>query len=110
MAVPRTRCISTRVTADEYARIERLAGTRSVSLWLHDALATMTQDPRYFVLLAEIMALRIILLNTHMSLAVGQNLTDQRVHELIATADREKGQMATDRLAVTGQQWGRASQ
>lgn len=59
----------------------------------------MTQDPRYFTLLAEIMALRIILLNTHLALAVGEKLTDERVLQLIADADKEKGRMATERLA-----------
>ncbi len=99
MAVPRTRCICTRVTADEYATIEGLAGTRSVSLWLHEVLATLTQDPRYFILLAEIMALRSVLLNTHMNLALGEKLTVERVRQLIAAADKDKGRLATERLA-----------
>jgi hypothetical protein len=99
MAVPRTRCISTRVSADEYATMTRLAGPRSVSSWLHDVVATLIEDPRYFILLAEVMALRTIVVKTHLTLAAGQPLTDERVRQVIAAADQDKGRQATERLA-----------
>jgi hypothetical protein len=101
MAHPRTRSISTRVTADEYAACERLAGTRSVGLWLHDVLrATLTSAPaRDLIVVGEVLGLRMIVLNLHHDMARGERPTDERVHDIIATADREKLRMAKARLA-----------
>lgn len=100
MAHPRTRSISTRVTADEYAACERLAGARSVGRWLHEVLlTTLTSAPtRDLVVVGEVLALRMIVLNLHHDLARGERPTDERTHEIIATADREKARMAKARL------------
>src|SRR6202050_1476575 len=101
MAHPRTRSISTRVTADEYAACERWAGTRSVGLWLHDVLrATLTSAPaRDLIVVGEVLGLRMIVLTLHHDMARGERPTDERVHDIIATADREKLRMAKARLA-----------
>jgi hypothetical protein len=100
MSTHRTKSIGTKVTADEFAALNRVMGTRKPAEWVRDVLlATLRPNAREFVLLAEVMALRIILLNTHLALAVGEKLTDERVRKLIADADREKGRQATERLA-----------
>jgi hypothetical protein len=101
MVVRRMRCISTRVTADEYATCERLASRRSLSRWLHDlVLATLRCDPREVAVLAELMALRAILLNLHYALAAGQKLTPEMMQGFIVRADEHKLRLAGERLAA----------
>jgi hypothetical protein len=101
MAVRRMRCISTRVTADEYATCERLASRRSLSRWLHDlVLVTLRSDPRELALMSELMALRAILLNLHYALGAGQKLSPELMQKVIARADENKLRLATECLAA----------
>jgi hypothetical protein len=105
MTVRRMRCISTRVTADEYATCERLASSRSLSRWLHDlVLATLRSNPRDVALLAEVMALRAILLNLHYAVLAGQKLTPELMQGVIARADERKLRLAGERLAAAAGQ------
>jgi hypothetical protein len=101
MLSKRVRCISTRVTADEYAGCERLAGTRSLSRWLHEVVrALLASDSIETMLLADIGALRVILLNLHFAILSGRRLTPQLMQELIDRADANKLQVARERLAA----------
>ena len=48
MPVPRTKCISTKVTDEEYATLEALAGDQTLSEWVCTVLlkaATPTVEP-----------------------------------------------------------------
>lgn len=65
MAARRTRSIGTKVTDEEYARIEALAGEQAISEWARGALLKAAAPATDSVVLAELLALRTILLNLH---------------------------------------------
>ncbi|MEO8481540.1 MAG: hypothetical protein ABI634_04970 [Acidobacteriota bacterium] len=102
MATPRTKCISTKVTVEEYARYAHLAGAQTVSGWVRDVLvATASVGPSVDqIVLAEVVALRTIVLNLQFALASGEPMTSETMHRLIARADEDKVQAAADRLAA----------
>ncbi len=75
----RTKSISTKVTDEEYAQFEALAGEQTV--------------------LAELLALRTILLNMHFAVSHGQTLTADEMQQLIERADQNKLSKARQRLA-----------
>ena len=64
MSVPRTKSVGTKVTADEYARLEALAGARSLGEWIREVLLRAARPDPAVQLLAELLALRTILLPT----------------------------------------------
>ena len=100
-AVPRARCLSTKLTEAEHARFTDLAGTRSLSEWTREVLLqATTRHPIEELLLAEVLALRTILLNLHFSVATVGAPTADAMQRLIDRADREKAQQAAERLAV----------
>ena len=73
MPVMRTKSVGTKVTDGEYAMLESLAGGRPLSEWVRQVLlSVVTRHPIEEVLLAELLALRTILLNLHFSLANGE--------------------------------------
>jgi hypothetical protein len=95
----RTKCISTKVTDEEYARFEALAGEQTISEWVRAVLlraATPSTEP---VLLAELLALRAILLNLHFAVCSGEPVTADTMRRLIDRADQDKIQHAHERLA-----------
>jgi hypothetical protein len=99
MAVPRSKCLSTKVTPDEYAMFEAVAAEQRVSAWARDALLrTVKQPPAEQVLLEEVLALRTMLLNLQFAVAAGTPPTAEEMHRLIQRADAEKAQQALDRL------------
>ena len=106
------------MTDDEYARFARVAGPQTVSGWARDVLvATASASPSLEqVVLAEVVALRTIILNLHFALASGETLTTETMHRLIERADEDKVQKAHERLAAASapeaamsEAWGRAS-
>ena len=102
MATARTKCISTKVTADEYALCARSAREQTVSGWARDVLvATASASPSLEqIVLAEVVALRTIILNLHFALAAGETLTADTMQRLIERADQDKVQKAYERLAA----------
>ena len=101
MASRRTKSIGTKVTAEEYARIQTLAGDQPVSEWVRAAIlkaadAQVTDS----VVLAELLALRTILLNLHFSVCSGGTVTTDTMRGLIERADQEKVHQAQARLAT----------
>lgn len=100
MTVLRTKGLSTKVTEDEYAMFERLADGETLSEWTRDVLlkATTTQ-PAESVVLAEILALRTILLNLLFKISSGQPVTVEDMQRLIDRADGDKVRRARERLA-----------
>ena len=101
-AAARTRSVGTKLTEEEFARLESLAAAsgQSVSEWARSALLAATtptptipnpnpNNPNDAVL-AEVRALRAIVLNLFFDLANGEEITVESVKEIIAKADAKK--------------------
>ena len=101
MASRRTKSIGTKVTPEEYARIQTLAGEQPVSEWVRAALLRAAESPAGgdATVLAELLALRAILLNLHFHLCSGTPVTAETMQRLIERADQDKGRLAEARLA-----------
>jgi len=96
----RTKSISTKVTDEEYAQFEALAGEQTISEWARDVLLKATKpNAGEQTVLAEVLALRTILLNIHFAISQGQTLTVEEMHQLIERADQNKLSKARQRLA-----------
>jgi len=103
MASRRTKSIGTKVTPEEYARIQTLAGEQPVSEWVRGALLKAAEPPAAdATLLAEVLALRTILLNLHFHLCSATTVTAETMQRLIERADQDKQQQAETRLAAPG--------
>ena len=102
MASRRTKSIGTKVTPEEYARIQTLAGEQPVSEWVRAALLKAADvTPADSMVLAESLALRTILLNLHFHLCSGTPVTAETMQRLIERADYDKRQQAEARLATS---------
>ena len=101
-----------KVTEKEYAEIEKLAESRGLKVgeWCRENLLARVsgQEPRaatdcagtgQVARMAELSALRAILLNLLFQLANGQMLTGEEMQRLIDRADSDKLKTARDRLA-----------
>lgn len=98
----RTKSISTKVTDEEYAQFEALAGDQTISEWARDILLKATKpNASEQTVLAEVLALRTILLNIHFAVSQGQTLTTEEMQRLIDRADQSKLSKARQRLAET---------
>jgi hypothetical protein len=96
----RTKSISTKVTDEEYAQFEALAGEQTISEWARDVLLKATKpNAGEQTVLAELLALRTILLNMHFAVSQGQTLTGEDMRQLIDRADQNKLSKALQRLA-----------
>ena len=102
MASRRTKSIGTKVTPEEYARVQALAGEQPVSEWVRAAILKAADDPppADLIVLTELLALRTILLNLHFHLCSGTPLTAETMQHLIERADLDKRQQAEARLAA----------
>lgn len=101
MASRRTKSIGTKVTPEEYARIQTLAGEQPVSEWVRAALLNAVQPPAAdATVLAEVLALRTILLNLHFQVCNGARVTAETMQRLIERADQDKHQQADARLST----------
>jgi mobilization protein NikA len=102
MRALRTKSVSTKLTEDEYAALEALAGGRSLSEFARDILlnhkAAVQQPIEEELVLAEVLALRTILLNWHFAIANGDTPSADEMRQLIEQADQDKYQRAKDRL------------
>ena len=99
MASRRTKSIGTKVTDEEYARIQTLAGEQPVSEWVRAALLKAAEGQvTDSVVLAELLALRTILLNLHFTVCSGGAVTTDAMQRLIERADHEKARLAEARL------------
>jgi hypothetical protein len=97
MASHRTKSISTKVTPDDYARLEALAGEQTISEWAR-AVLLRAANPVDAILLSELLALRTILLNLHFDICRGAQPTADTMQRLIERADQDKEQHAHERL------------
>ncbi|MGC2829399.1 MAG: hypothetical protein WB994_07155 [Candidatus Acidiferrum sp.] len=100
MPALRTKCVSTKVTDKEYAQFEALAGEQTISEWARDVLLKATKlNAGEQTVLAEVLALRTILLNIHFAVSQGRTLTAVEIQQLIERADQNKLSKARQRLA-----------
>jgi parvulin-like peptidyl-prolyl isomerase len=100
MPALRTKSISTKVTDEEYAQFEALAGEQTISEWARDVLLKATKpNAGEQTVLAEVLALRTILLNVQFAISQGQTLTVEEMQQLIERADQNKLSKARQRLA-----------
>ena len=97
----RNKSIGTKVSEEEYAALEKLAEARGLTLgeWFRElVLAELIAHPAEQVILAEVLALRMLYLNTVQILGRGRELTTEDLKKLIERVDREKQAMARERL------------
>ena len=99
----RTKSISTKVTDEEYALFETLAGEQTISEWARDVLLKATKpNTGEQTVLAEVLALRTILLNIHFAASQGRTLTAEAMQQLVERADQNKLSKARQRFAEAG--------
>jgi hypothetical protein len=109
----RTRSVGTKVTEEEYSRFELLAYGEglSISEWCRSVLLEESKGKRRSEtdtgLLAEILALRTILLNLHFTVARGGTVSADEMQAIIDRADRDKTRKAMERLVVKASASGR---
>jgi hypothetical protein len=97
------RCVSTKLTEADYATCLERAGSRSLGEWAREVLlAAATRQSVEELLLAEVLALRIIVLTAQFALANGETLTPEQMHRLVDRADADKLFKAQQRLSPTG--------
>lgn len=100
--VLRNKSIGTKVSEEEYAALEKLAEARGLTLseWFRElALAELVAHPAEQIILAEVLALRMLYLNTVQILGSGRELTTEDLRKLIEKVDREKQRKAEERLS-----------
>ena len=97
----RTKSISTKVTDEEYAQFEALAGEQTISEWARrcSAESNQTQLQPSKPSWPKSWRLRTILLNIHFAVSQGQTLTAEDMRQLIERADQNKLSKAQQRLA-----------
>ena len=99
MPRPRSKSISTKVTEEEYAHFEALAGDQTISEWTRDALLKAAKpSPAEQTIVAELLALRTILINILFTVANREQLTSTSMDDIIKHADAGKLAKAVERL------------
>src|SRR5260370_9449353 len=99
MPTPRTKSISTKVTEEEYAQVESLAGAQTISEWARVVLLRASKpSPSDQTIVAELLALRMILVNVLFSIANREPLTAEDMQDMINRSDASKLAKAFNRL------------
>ena len=107
----RTKTLGTKVSEEEFAQLEGAASERGLTLseWCRETLLASVngQDEKSAdsggtgqALMAELVALRAILLNVLFKLANGEKPTAEEMQRLIDRADSDKLTRARERLAA----------
>jgi hypothetical protein len=105
----RTKSIGTKVTDEEYVELERAAqtGGKTLGEWCREVMLknanggaadTAVAGARAEALMAEVVALRTILLNVMFKQSNGERLTPEEMQRLIERADSDKLRKARERL------------
>ena len=99
MATLRTKSVSTKVTEEEYARFEALAGERTISEWARHVLSRAANPHTCEqTILAEVLALRTALLNLFFKLATAKRITEDEMQQIIELAEADKMKKAILRI------------
>jgi|ERR1017187_2978325 hypothetical protein len=118
----RTKTLGTKVSEEEFAQLEAAASERGLTLseWCRETLlaSVNSQEEKSAnlssasggtgqqALMAELVALRAILLNVLFKLAKGEKLTAEEMQRLIDRADSDKLKKARERLAQAAESEG----
>jgi|GEM_PF-1027222 len=100
----RTRSVGTKVTEEEYARIQARASEEALSIseWCRSVVLKAARgdkpSPDTKTLLAEVLGLRVILLNLHYAVSQNQSITADDMQAIIDRADKEKAKRVEERL------------
>ncbi len=105
----RTKSIGTKVSEDEYAQLERAAqeSAKTLGEWCREVMLAssngQTAKPNgtggeAYAVMAEVVALRAILLNVLFKQAKGEPLTAEEMQRLIDRADSDKLRKARERI------------
>jgi len=105
-SVRRTRSVGTKLSEEEYARLESLAAAQGVTPgeWVRELVLQAFDRPAAEAtvaertVLSEVLALRTILINIIYDQANGHEIAPERMRELIAKADAGKVEKALERL------------
>ncbi len=104
MAISRTRSVGAKVTDQEYEQLEALAEAQDLTLgeWCREALLAHlpfhSARPTEETLLAEVLGLRMIVINLLSALGSGGPLTSEKIQSVLQWADEEKLATARERL------------
>ncbi len=97
----RTKTIATKLTPDEFAELERRAGSKTLSEWMREQLLKPAAPrPLDLALLSEVIAVRTILLNVLYKIANEERISVETMQQLISRADAEKSQRAVEQLTA----------
>lgn len=105
-AAIRSKSVGTKVTEAEYAKLELCASDEglSISEWCRAVLLAKSKGKRLSesgqAMLAEILALRTILLNLHFAVAREGTISADAMQAIIERADRDKNKKALERLGM----------
>src|SRR5713226_10613129 len=101
MAISRTRSAGAKVTDEEYTQLEALAQARGLNLgeWCRQVLLAQLQPPSASLpeqtILAEVLSLRMIVINLLREFGNGGKLTSEKVKEDMERGDEEKQRKET---------------
>ncbi len=88
MATHRTKSISTKVTEAEYARVAAIASPLTISEWTRSVLMhALDVDSFEVTFLAEILAIRAIVVTLQFALSEGRSLSVDELQMVIHAAD-----------------------
>jgi hypothetical protein len=117
----RTKTLGTKVSEEEFAQLEAAASERGLTLseWCRETLLASVNGQGEKsadsgsadqALMAELVALRAILLNVLFKLANGEKPTAEEMQRLIDRADSDKLKKARERLAQAAESEGQAGE
>jgi hypothetical protein len=97
-----TKSLGTKLTEGEFAQCQALAGTLPLSEWVRGILLRAVQPDAalHQAMLAEVLALRTIVLNLHFASLTGHELTADYMQTLIDRADEDKWSKAQERMTA----------
>jgi len=106
----RNRTVGCKMTDSEYERLSAVVESEGMTLgeWCREVLLERAEGRKPSVieetLLAEVLALRTILLNLHFTVAKGEAITAEGMQEIIERADAGKANKAAQRLAAASKE------
>ena len=103
MPALRTRTIGIKVTEDEQERLEGQAEARGLTMsdWGREVLLAELErgeTPSAETVLAEVLAVRMLLLNTINRLLRGEGMTNDEMRQLIERVDQDKYRKLAERV------------